>query len=68
MVFGALGGAIYSALTVTLRSNQNITGLALTTFGAGFAQFIMNEYVDKSRFAQARRLFYLKIRKSEKGL
>lgn len=53
MLFGAMGGAIYSLLTVSLRSNQNITGLALTTFGSGFAQFVMNEYVDKSFFAQA---------------
>ena len=29
-------GLIYSLLTVTLRANQNVTGLALTTFGTGF--------------------------------
>ncbi len=29
-------GLIYSFLTVTLRANQNVTGLALTTFGVGF--------------------------------
>ena len=32
-------GLIYSLLTVTLRSNQNVTGLALTTFGVGFGNF-----------------------------
>jgi len=32
--FGAL---LYAVLTVTLRANQNVTGLALTTFGAGLA-------------------------------
>ena len=53
MLFGALGGAIYSILTVSLRSNQNITGLALTTFGAGFAQFVMNEYVVKEEIDKA---------------
>lgn len=52
-VFGALGGAIYAFLTVTLRSNQNVTGLALTTFGGGFAQFVMDTYVDRTRFAAA---------------
>lgn len=36
---GALGGLIYSFLTTTLRANQNVTGLALTTFGAGVANF-----------------------------
>ena len=32
-------GLIYSLLTVTLRANQNVTGLALTTFGIGFGNF-----------------------------
>jgi len=32
---GAFGGFIYSVLTVTLRANQNVTGLALTIFGIG---------------------------------
>ena len=30
---------IYSFLTVTLRVNQNVTGLALTTFGVGIGNF-----------------------------
>ncbi len=30
---------IYSFLTVTLRVNQNVTGLALTTFGIGIGNF-----------------------------
>ena len=45
MAFGALGSAIYSFLTVSLRANQNVTGLALTTFGAGLAQFFMKQYI-----------------------
>ena len=32
-------GLIYSFLTVTLRANQNVTGLALTTFGVGVGNF-----------------------------
>ena len=32
-------GLLYSFLTVTLRANQNVTGLALTTFGVGFGNF-----------------------------
>ncbi|MBO4894289.1 MAG: ABC transporter permease [Clostridia bacterium] len=35
----AVCGLIYSFLTVTLRANQNVTGLALTTFGVGFGNF-----------------------------
>ncbi len=34
-----LMGLIYSFLTVTLRANQNVTGLALTTFGTGIGNF-----------------------------
>ncbi|MBQ7937898.1 MAG: ABC transporter permease [Oscillospiraceae bacterium] len=34
-----LGALIYSFLTITLRANQNVTGLALTTFGTGFGNF-----------------------------
>lgn len=32
-------GLIYSFLTVTLRANQNVTGLAITTFGLGIGNF-----------------------------
>ncbi|NLN64234.1 MAG: ABC transporter permease [Clostridiaceae bacterium] len=38
-VFGALGALIYAFLTVTLRTNQVVTGLALTIFGSGMARF-----------------------------
>lgn len=34
-----IGGLIFSFLTITLRANQNVTGLALTTFGMGIANF-----------------------------
>lgn len=34
-----LGGLIFSFLTITLRANQNVTGLTLTIFGAGVANF-----------------------------
>lgn len=32
-------GMIYSFLTTTLHANQNVTGLAMTTFGVGFGNF-----------------------------
>ncbi len=35
-----LMGLIYSFLTVTLQANQNVTGLALTTFGIGVGNFL----------------------------
>ena len=34
-----LMGLLYCFLTVTLRANQNVTGLALTTFGIGIGNF-----------------------------
>lgn len=40
MLCGALGAFLYSVLTITLRANQNVTGLALTIFGTGFANFL----------------------------
>ncbi len=39
-LFGALlASLIYCFLTITLRANQNVTGLALTTFGIGVGNF-----------------------------
>lgn len=39
LIFAAIGGLIYCVLTATLRCNQNVSGLALTTFGIGFLSF-----------------------------
>ena len=37
---GCFGSLIYAFLTVTLRANQNVTGLTLTIFGTGIANFL----------------------------
>jgi len=37
---GAFGASIYAFLTVSLRANQVVTGLTLTIFGTGFANFV----------------------------
>ncbi len=39
ILFSVFLGLIYSFMTVTLRANQNVTGLALTTFGIGLGNF-----------------------------
>lgn len=39
LLCSAFGALIYSFLTITLRANQNVVGLALTTFGIGFGNF-----------------------------
>lgn len=41
---GAAGALIYSFITITLRANQNVTGLALSIFGTGVGQFV-GEYM-----------------------
>lgn len=41
---GAVASLIYSFLTISLRANQNVTGLALSIFGTGVGQFI-GEYM-----------------------
>lgn len=38
----AIMGLIYSFLAVTLHANQNVTGLALTTFGVGLMKLMMS--------------------------
>ena len=40
-IFAGLSGLLFTFLTTSLKANQNVTGLALTTFGAGFADFVM---------------------------
>lgn len=39
-IAGALGSLIYAFITITLRGNQIVTGLVLTIFGEGVANFI----------------------------
>ncbi len=40
LLLAVIGGLIFSFLTITLRVNQNVTGLALTTFGTGLGNFL----------------------------
>ena len=47
-VAGALGGLLYAILTVTFMANQNVTGLTLTIFGIGLANFIGYYYISLS--------------------
>ncbi|MDR1262262.1 MAG: ABC transporter permease [Oscillospiraceae bacterium] len=45
---GVLGSVLYAFLTVTLRANQNVTGLTLTVFGAGFANYIGDALINST--------------------
>lgn len=47
-VSGALSALIYAVLTVTFMANQNVTGLTMTIFGIGFANFVGIYVLNKS--------------------
>lgn len=51
-LFAGLLGLLYCLLTVTFRANQNVTGLAITTFGVGSTNFFIT-LVDDSSFSSA---------------
>ena len=46
----ALGSLLYAFLTITLRTNQNVTGLALTIFGVGYGEFFGESATGGFRF------------------
>ena len=56
-IAGALGALIYAVLTVTLRANQVVTGLTLTIFGTGFANFLGQSMVGQSTPAAVKAFF-----------
>ncbi len=57
MAAGAVGGGIYALLTITLRANQVVSGLALTIFGEGFASFVGKAWVGNSAPEAVKALF-----------
>ena len=52
IIFGALGGLIFSFFTVTLHCNQNVTGLTLTTLGIGVSCYFIG-VINVERMAEA---------------
>lgn len=52
LLAGALGGFLYAVLTVSLQTNQVVTGLALTIFGTGVSgyagRFVMGDIIPRS--------------------
>ena len=51
LVGSLLMGLLYCFLTVSLRANQNVTGLAMTTFGVGFGNFFGGSLIKISGLA-----------------
>lgn len=60
LIGGALMGLIFSFLTVTLHANQNVTGLAMTTFGVGISDFIIAE-VEDYKFTAGAKFFNMHL-------
>lgn len=68
-VGGLLMGLIYSFLCVTLKANQNVTGLAMTTFGVGTTKFIMTGMAeDATQYLYALRYFRFPFANNATGL
>ncbi|MBO4554339.1 MAG: ABC transporter permease [Clostridia bacterium] len=58
MLFGGAMGLLYGWFTISLRCNQNVTGLTVTTFGAGVFGFWVTSMGEKGiRFYAASRAF-----------
>ena len=57
---GALASLLFSFITITLRANQNVTGLALTIFGTGVGQYI-------GEFMRVREGTYVAVSNTLKG-
>lgn len=47
MFCGGLGALIFGFITVTLRANQTVTGLALTIFGTGISNYFGSGFVGR---------------------
>jgi len=58
MAAGAFGGLIFAFLTITLRANQVVTGLALATFGSGFSTLIGKQLVGQTAPAAVKTFFH----------
>ena len=56
MLGGAVMGLIYAFLTITLRANQNVTGLALTTLGTGIFGYI-DPFINAGNCTQTSKYF-----------
>ena len=57
MAAGAFGGLIFAFLTISLRANQVVTGLALATFGSGFSTLIGKTLVGQTAPAAVKSFF-----------
>lgn len=57
MIAGAFGVLIYTILTVNLRANQTVSGLAISIFGTGFSNFVGRGIAGKNIPTQIKNFF-----------
>ena len=60
IIGGALMGLLFAFLTVSLRANQNVTGLAMTTLGVGISDFIIAN-IDDYKFTAGAKFFNMHL-------
>lgn len=60
-VAGIIGGLIYAFLTVSLRANQVVTGLALTFFATGLTNFVGRYYGGQAAPESVRNFFSISV-------
>lgn len=65
---GAAGGLIFAFLTVSMQANQNVTGLALTTFGCGVCQFAGKYLAANNMFPSLNNAVHLKNISADIGI
>jgi len=63
----ALVGLLYSFLTVTLKANQNVTGLTITIFGVGLMKHIMAGITANSFYLNALPYFRYPFSQAKEG-
>ncbi len=63
----ALVGLLYSFLTVTLKANQNVTGLTITIFGVGLMKHIMAGMTADSFYLRALPYFRYPFSQAKEG-
>ncbi len=54
---GSLAALIYGFLTITLRSNQVVSGLSLTIFGTGVSSFLGTNFIGKKMATEVIKFF-----------
>lgn len=60
MLFGGFMGAVYGLFTITMRCNQNVTGLVITTFGTGVLGFWSAMMPQKNIYFNRASLYFTK--------